>query len=191
MEDEQPPTHSVECFSGIVRIYGEHEPGTCGQLNNIGFERKHSTGEMTGYGGIASQLAKHEGQAVDVLVEVQPADLHDRKVIELEEWVPTGDGMLRYVQGRLMGDIMKELWPHIHHLVDEYFNIDHEQVGKRWPKGVRWIACYAVTGGSEGWYVHIDAIFDGQRKMMFLGKTFMGMVHARKIADRCADLLGS
>jgi hypothetical protein len=56
------------CFSGIVRIYGEHEPGTCGQVNKIGFERKHSTGEMIAYGGIASQLAKHEGQTLAGLI---------------------------------------------------------------------------------------------------------------------------
>ena len=191
MEEEKVPTHSFEWFSGTIRIHGEHEPGTCGQLNNIGFENKHATGELTGFGGIASMLAKHEGQAVDVMVEVQPAGPRDRKTIELEEWEPTGDGMLRYVQGQLISEIAKELAPHINHLVDEYFSTDHEMKGKRWPKNVRWVACYAVTGGSEGHYIHIDAIFDGQRQMIFLGKTFQGMQHAQKIANLCANLLGA
>jgi len=56
----------------------------------------------------------------------------------------------------------------------------------------RWIACYAVTGGSEGHYVHVDLIGSEEaRKLVFLCKTFEGMDHAYKIAQRCAELLGA
>ncbi len=69
-----------------------------------------------------------------------------------------------------------------------------------WPEGYRWISCYAVTGGSEGHYVHIDLIFNIEHTAigpirtplgMFLAKTFQGMEHAQKIATRCATLLGA
>lgn len=57
---------------------------------------------------------------------------------------------------------------------------------------LRWIACYAVTGNSEGHYVHVDLIgSEGQRRLVFLCKTFEGMDHAYKIAQRCAELLGA
>lgn len=45
------------------------------------------------------------------------------------------------------------------------------------PKSWRWISCYAVRGGSEGYYVHVDLIFspegseqDGRRQMIGLCK---------------------
>jgi len=61
--------------------------------------------------------------------------------------------------------------------------------------GYRWIACYPVTGGSEGHYVHVDAILQlqGQSRIvpLFLIKTFAGHAAARQIADACARILGS
>ena len=68
--------------------------------------------------------------------------------------------------------------------------------------GWRWVSCFAVTGGSEGHYIHIEvAGYDkncappgdrgqvGHRMMLFLGKTFAGMEKAQSIANRCAILL--
>ena len=55
----------------------------------------------------------------------------------------------------------------------------------------RWLACYAVTGDSEGWYVHVDVISGDSRKLLFLCKTFADMDAAYKIAKRCAELLGA
>jgi hypothetical protein len=62
----------------------------------------------------------------------------------------------------------------------------------------RWIACYAVTGGSEGWYVHIDLVLSGYddkmqatMKHLALCKTFEGRAHAYAIAARAAALLGA
>lgn len=40
--------------------------------------------------------------------------------------------------------------------VEYGFSVSHDAV-ERWPKR-GWTAVYVVTGGNEGWYVHIDAI---------------------------------
>ncbi len=55
----------------------------------------------------------------------------------------------------------------------------------------QWISCFAVTGGSEGHYVHIEIIDGDKRTLLYLGKTFEGMDHAYKIAQKCAELLGA
>jgi len=70
------------------------------------------------------------------------------------------------------------------------------------------LAIYAVTGGSEGWYVHLDAYVHQKKyftnkhdynKMpfvhsipanIFLGKTFMGMVHAMQMVAGMTAVLG-
>lgn len=89
------------------------------------------------------------------------------------------------------------------------------------PHDFRSIACYPVTGGSEGHYVHIEfhspideleASVDGipndfgegvrivrpvgrqtlwKITRLALGKTFRGMDHAAEMARRCAILLGA
>lgn len=106
--------------------------------------------------------------------------------------------MIEIEPGRQLADIHKELRAALGGLIDEYFDIDPEVRRNgfcgllQWPDNIHWIACYAVTGGSEGHYIHIDLIDrDGNRTLTFLGKTFQGMQHARCIADRCADELGA
>jgi hypothetical protein len=82
-------------------------------------------------------------------------------------------------------------------LIDEYFYVSGSSDQPFWGlvESHRWIACYAVTGGSEGHYVHIDLIggydLDGTGKALHLitGKTFLRLAHAQKIANRCAELL--
>jgi hypothetical protein len=60
-----------------------------------------------------------------------------------------------------------------------------------WPDH-RSIACYAVTGGSEGYYVHVDVHFrDGSPWSFATIKVWEGLDHAFKIAHRCAELLGA
>jgi hypothetical protein len=41
---------------------------------------------------------------------------------------------------------------------DEYLMISSASLPD--PAKVRWWSCYAVKGGSEGWYLHVDAIID-------------------------------
>jgi hypothetical protein len=82
-------------------------------------------------------------------------------------------------------------------LIDEYFSVSNMAEKPFWKllESYRWIACYAVTGGSEGHYVHVDLIggydLDGTGTTLHLitGKTFLGLAHAHKIANRCAELL--
>lgn len=82
-------------------------------------------------------------------------------------------------------------------LIDEYLSvsIDTDQPFRKLAENYRWIACYAVTGGSEGHYIHIDLIhgydqdWSGKALHLITGKTFLGLNHAQKIANRCAELL--
>ena len=63
------------------------------------------------------------------------------------------------------------------------------------PHNWNWIACYPVSGTSEGHYVHCDFIVDRadgrQLVRLALGKTFRGMEHAAEMAKRCAIFLGA
>jgi hypothetical protein len=59
-----------------------------------------------------------------------------------------------------------------------------------WPLNYQWIACFSVTGGNEGHYIHVEIIYgNGKREILFLGKTFCGMEHALQVANACSRLL--
>ncbi len=92
-------------------------------------------------------------------------------------------------------------------LIDEYFSLSdyspdshinqRRKLGEFMRAGkYTWFAAYAVTGGSEGHYIHVDFATQygvGNKGEVFhfiTGKTFQGMQHALKIANRCAELLG-
>jgi len=83
--------------------------------------------------------------------------------------------------------------------LDEYFHGPDplERTNKNpVPHNWRWIACYPVTGGSEGHYVHVEFIVDNgkaglEHVRLALGKTFKGFDHAAEMARRCARLLGA
>lgn len=71
-----------------------------------------------------------------------------------------------------------------------------------WPtEAVRWIAVYAVTGGSEGQYVHVDLIcneisehaqpFQYRALRIATIKTFAGVFYATYLAGIIAQLLGA
>lgn len=105
-------------------------------------------------------------------------------------------------------------------MIDEYFS-GPDKPGDLVPHDVRWIACYPVTGGSEGHYVHVEFASKvtelrgiapelpndfGEGVKLFhlagrepvwkitrlaLGKTFHGFDHAAEMARRCAKLLGA
>lgn len=130
------------------------------------------------------------------------------KTIELDVWAPTikdgvETGYVHYVEGRPLAEIYNELRAVLDEqdMIDEYFSVasDFKREAARWPNGWRWVACYAVTGGSEGHYVHVDVISDVEiggkhvrtSQLIFLGKTFRGMDHAQKIAAACATALGA
>lgn len=74
---------------------------------------------------------------------------------------------------------------------DEYFSVSPGVAGEReWPEGR--IAVFAVTGGSEGHYVHVEVkAGDGQSELMILGKGFAGEDAAWALARRLAGVLGA
>ncbi len=77
-------------------------------------------------------------------------------------------------------------------IIDEYLSNSERRPGT-WPIRARWIAVYAVTGGSEGHYVHVDAIEDTETGRtcsgLFLAKTFRGYDHACEIARVLGKIL--
>jgi hypothetical protein len=61
-----------------------------------------------------------------------------------------------------------------------------------WPARWSWLAVYAVTGTSEGHYVHIDLIGrNDQVEHMAMVKTFSGWEKASLIAQAAGRLLGA
>jgi len=59
---------------------------------------------------------------------------------------------------------------------------------KLWPLNER-IAVFYVTGGSEGHYVHVEALVNGKNLMLFLSKTFQGREGALRIVDALSKIL--
>jgi len=73
-------------------------------------------------------------------------------------------------------------------LIDEYFCVSGmaERSFRYLSEGYRWIACYSVTGGSEGHYIHVDLI--GGYDHDWSGKALLIVVwDFRKRAGWCSD----
>lgn len=72
---------------------------------------------------------------------------------------------------------------------DEYFSCELKN-DALWPE-YRWLACYAVRGGSEGYYVHVDAIDSktGSRQLILLGKTLQWGATGRQYINSIANAL--
>lgn len=93
-----------------------------------------------------------------------------------EDWLCVNE------RGRTYGDIeadiirkMKEEHLEAWKMLD-YFGLEYDyrrqRKGDYFPVQWKWIACYYVKGGSEGYYFHVDLIdSDGKRDLIFLGKT--------------------
>lgn len=169
------------------------------------------------YGGsdVDKFIVQEYGQDKTVLLGETVAD--DGRCIQLDVWRRVVDaegkdtGRCVRVAGRPVVEVMRELDRRLtsEDLIDEYFAMGQEyqyaQARKSytpvdWPASYRWIACYAVRGGSEGHYTHVDLIMengkqgseaDWVRVSLAMIKTFKGMEHARTIAARCADHLGA
>jgi hypothetical protein len=75
---------------------------------------------------------------------------------------------------------------------------------KPFPQGYRWIACFAVRGGSEGWYVHVETVRSAwlagteptvtteEAKVLdtvFLAKTFAGWDTANTLVCALTQIL--
>lgn len=124
---------------------------------------------------------------------------HHGDAIQTEIWCHkleadgTESPYITRLAGVPIGVVANALHKRIRRLVDEYFTVAcGVNTQAEWPADVRWVACFPVTGGNEGHYVHVEVVLsDGSRKLLFLGKTFKGMAHAAKIAARCAVALGA
>ena len=131
--------------------------------------------------------------------------------IDIELWKPHPDkpGFVVVDRVKTVQEVFDELVAKLEEekLIDEYFTIsstikygrdDELNRDKPFPD-YRWIASYAVTGGNEGHYIHIDVInhvkgstaLHNTALSVFVGKTFQGMEHAQNLASRCAELLGA
>jgi hypothetical protein len=137
--------------------------------------------------------------------EAKPDDEHP---VITEYWGPvieaaTGEatGYVRRIRGRKLTSILKSLNNYLESeglVVDEYFDVCvSARLGDgramepitEWPEGVVHVMVYAVEGGSEGHYVHIDVRIMGDSyepptvRGMFLLKTFLGLRHAQRLAN--------
>ena len=73
------------------------------------------------------------------------------------------------------GDVEREAERDLADLCPEYIHLDSQtdRDSPVWPEVSpfpRWIACFAVRGGSEGWYTHIDAIHDDKTRYVIQTK---------------------
>ncbi|MFI5342433.1 MAG: hypothetical protein ACHQ7N_21690 [Candidatus Methylomirabilales bacterium] len=119
--------------------------------------------------------------------------------IEIEQWYGTevisDSGTHIETRPKTLRQVYEYLRTGLGTLIDEYFSICPEPAPPAgpdapWPLRTRWIAVFPVTGGSEGSYIHVEAIHqDGHRELLFLAKTFRGMSHAWAIAQRLGELL--
>ena len=105
-------------------------------------------------------------------------------------------------RGNLLSDIHAELKKRLNEKDPEllkeadYFDINgnftyREQA--RWDTNTERIAVFYVKGGSEGYYVHVEAYFEGKHKLIFLGKTLregeMGITWAEKMVCALSRIL--
>ncbi len=111
--------------------------------------------------------------------------------VETEVWESGPDGYLHRIRVKTVAEVFAEIRTVVgaeppgaeeglH--VAPWIPADH-----KWPSGQ--IAVFAVTGGSEGHYVHVEVLGDGRYECVGLGKTFHGKDAAWSLARRLADLL--
>lgn len=137
-----------------------------------------------------------------------PAGAVKVESIEIHKYGPNPEkpGYLRYAGNRTVGEVFEELQGRLKAeglLPEEYFDLVYDSVA--WPKPgaefpqYRVLACYPVTGRSEGHYIHVDAFVARHGKEgffieavpLFLGKTFQGFEFAAAAANACARHLGA
>lgn len=80
----------------------------------------------------------------------------------------------------------------------EYFSLmHHKDADLPLPRHLKWLAVFAVTGGSEGYYVHVETIYQGEdlrkgyeRECVLLAKDLGGRFDtALKVVNLLTPLL--
>ena len=141
-------------------------------------------------------VVEEDGQKRFEPIEIQKHEPHPEKKGYL---IHTGNISIKEVYKQLKERLEKEdLLP------EEYFSIScdhHYKENATFPNDYKWIACYAVTGSSEGYYTHIDVLVPrevpGQigmileSRLLYLGKTFQGFDFAARVAAACSKHLGA
>jgi hypothetical protein len=107
---------------------------------------------------------------------------------------PAGAAETILTDGRTVGEIAVELRRRIGGV--EYVEAGSTGRGAPWPAYPRWLACYAVAGGNEGHYVHVDALHAQVRgpalvQQLLVVKVLTGREHALAVASLCARLLSA
>lgn len=106
--------------------------------------------------------------------------------IETKIWepVPEKPCMVRVVRNKTIQEVYDEVVMFLkeNNVFDEldYFLISNNKDAE-FPSD-NWIACYAVVGGSEGHYIHVDVIGTGY-KNIFIAKSFKGFDHALTVSN--------
>lgn len=114
------------------------------------------------------------------------------KLIETDIWEKDKEvkGLLKFVRYRTINEVFKEVNQFLKEqfLYDglDYFHISDFQDDKKkldFPQW-RYIACYAVVGSNEGYYIHLDAVTtNGEVVPIFIGKTFLGIDFALEVSN--------
>lgn len=153
--------------------------------------------------GYILKIVPKENEIIDIRARyafVGVANIPRIRPIEIELYRPIPDkpGYVEVVGRKTKKEVFNELEKRLKaqgFYPDEYFSSrDYSNEGDKPFPEFRWISCYAVTGDSEGHYIHIDVIpYDEnlERNIIFLGKSFMGMDYAFEIAKACAKHLGA
>lgn len=133
--------------------------------------------------------------------EVEPIEIY------VYEPDPEKPGCLRHVRNRTIKEVYDDLVSRLKAedlLPDEYFSISSYDVVS-WKRGdlefprFRFIACFPVTGASEGHYIHVGVLVERtdvkpplvELVPIFIGKTFQGFDFAAAVAAACAKHLGA
>ena len=125
-------------------------------------------------------------------------------LIEIDLWEPVPDkpGFVREVGRRSVKDVFKDLCEYLQCADVQFDDLDYFQMGFEWRsqdgKDQPWpdyhrILCFPVQGGSEGYYVHVGVVYDGQYQDIILGKTLFegreGFDRIAAVANACARAL--
>ena len=113
---------------------------------------------------------------------------------EYSRWDVDSRGYVQNEVGKPMTEVMKFFEQEIAKAginLDEFDYFQASCLGpENWPVLYRRIVAFAIPGGSEGHYIHLDIYtMDGSVENLVLGKTFMGMDHALELSNCLSRIL--
>ena len=113
---------------------------------------------------------------------------------EYSKWDVNKNGYVRNEVGKPMDDVMAYFKQEITKTGIDLEEYDYFQASKwerkTWPVLYRHIFVFAVPGGSEGHYVHVEVQhMNNTMENLVLGKTFMGLDHALELSNCISRIL--